>query len=122
MDAERIVVVAVVVVVGIILAATCDYLLCGLLYGERNDESQALEEIREREDAKREAQAIIREIEQVIREIEAINREPQAIRELRARREFFDKLNEFHRSEKIKLSWLRGKELNLSTYQKIKLF
>lgn len=82
MDAEtgKIVAVVTVVVVGIILARTCDYLLCGEreVFREREDESQAI-------------------------------------------REFEDELNEIRR-EIIKLSWRRGKELNLSTCQKIKLF
>lgn len=94
MDAERIVVVAVVVVVGIILAATCDYLLCVLLYRERNDKLQAL--------GKKFEDEIRREIEREIRESE-------------------DKLNEISRAIDKLLSYGTGKNKNLSTYQKIKL-
>lgn len=108
MDAEtgKIVAVATVVVVGIILAATCDYLMCG----KRDDESQALREFedalrREFEDDIRECEDVIRKCEEYLREFE-----DDDLRE-----------NEIHR-EIVKAFWRRGKKLNLSTCQKIKLF
>ena len=103
MDAEtgRIVAVVAVVVVGIILAATCDYLLCGVLGlgGEPEQGSGKLH------DDFIEALAIIRETEAKRRELEDVIRECE------------DRLNEVHR-------YLVGKPLNknLSTYQKIKHF
>jgi hypothetical protein len=103
MDAEtgKIVAVVTVVVVGIILAATCDYLLCGILGlgGEPEQGSGKLH------DDFIEALAIIRETDAKRRELEQLIRE------------YEDKLNEFHR-------YLVGKpkNKNLSTYQKIKLF